>query len=146
MCEWCGEGVSFGVERDGKCCQFRFNLTMENYKKRKPRSIMVTPDQKTVKFPIKNKHRPTIILTTITNLDVKGEKLGNMMHNIKTSPIKHVAQRERECCKQMKKKRESGQEIDGIVSGTGSAHVQVFLQGYYRCFTSTVAVCSRRVG
>lgn len=43
------------------------------------------------------------------------------MHNIKTSPIKHVAQRERECCKQMKKKRESGQEIDGIVSGTGSA-------------------------
>lgn len=68
------------------------------------------------------------------------------MHKIKTSPIQGVAQRERESCKQMKGTGRVGQERDGIVSGRGSVHVHVFLQGCHRCFTSTVAVCSRRVG
>lgn len=33
-----------------------------------------------------------------------------------------------------------------FVSGRGRVHVHVFLQGCQCCFTSTVAVCSRRVG
>lgn len=47
---------------------------------------------------------------------------------------------------QTNERKRKGQERDGTVSGRESLHVHVCLQGCHHCFTSTVAVCSSRVG
>lgn len=102
MCEWCEEGVSFGVESDLQICQFGLNV-----KRWIPKRMMIS-DQRNIRFSYENTQRPTMILTTMTSLYVKREKLRNMMHEINTSPIRRVAQRERESCKQMKRRGRVG--------------------------------------
>lgn len=63
----------------------------------------------------------------------------------KTSSIQSLAQRERESCERILNEGRWGRR-EMTVSTRRSVHVQVFLQGCHHCFTSTVAVCSRRVG
>lgn len=102
---------------------------------------------KNVWFSYKNLHQTTIIMKGDKST-CEEERCWNTMCKTKMGPLQRVAEREQNTCKEKKKKkrkkRRAGQERDGIVSGRGSVHV--FLRVCHRCFTSTVAVCSRRVG
>lgn len=69
-CEWCGERLSFRVERDCKFCQFKFKITKGEFKMGISRRMMLIPDWKTVWLAYKNDHQPTMILSTMTCLHV----------------------------------------------------------------------------
>ena len=101
VCECCGEGSSFGNRLQILSIWFK-----RNSRKKKKKTILMIPDRKI------SVHQPWFWQPWQLRM-WKG--IMQEMHKINTSPIRCVAQRERESCKQMKGRGRGRREMALLV-------------------------------